>query len=267
MQRATASPGMMASLVQMFLDLDVREVVRQVHAPALVLHSRRDRLVNVRNGRWLAENLPNAKLIELDSGDHVPWYEGTDEWIGAVQEFLTGTRAAPKVDRVLATVLFTDIVDSTRTASELGDQRWREALEAHHAAARAEIARFEGREVKSLGDGLLATFTGPARAIGCARAIIDSSASLGMSVRAGLHTGECEVLGEDIAGIAVHIAARVSALAGPGEVLVSRTVKDLVVGSDIRFSDRGSHELKGIEDTWQLHAVDAAAGDSDGSRG
>jgi class 3 adenylate cyclase len=258
MQRATASPGMMASLVRMFLDLDVREVVPRVHVPALVVHRVHDRLVNVRNGRWLAENLPNAKLIEFAGDDHVPWYERTEEWIGAVQEFLTGSRATPKPDRVLATVLFTDIVDSTRTASELGDARWRELLQRHDRAAREAIARFDGRTVKSTGDGLLATFTGPARAIECAQAILESSAHDGVEVRAGLHTGECELLGDDIAGVAVHIAARVSALAGPGEVLVSRTVKDLVAGSEIRFSDRGSHELKGLSDAWELHAVDSA---------
>jgi class 3 adenylate cyclase len=257
MQRATASPGMMADLVRMFLDLDVREIVPRVHTPALVLHRVHDRLVNVRHGRWLAENLPNAKLIELAGDDHVLWYEGTEEWLGAVQEFLTGSRAAPQPDRVLATVLFTDIVDSTRTATELGDRRWRAVLEAHDAAARDAVERFDGRAVKSTGDGLLATFTGPARAIGCAQAIVESSSALGISVRAGVHTGECEVLGDDIAGVAVHIAARVSALAESGEVLVSRTVKDLVVGSEIRFQDRGSHALKGIPDEWQLHAVDA----------
>ncbi len=259
MQRATASPGMMAGLVQMFLELDVREIVPQVHAPALVLHRTRDRLVNVRNGRWLAEHLPNARLIELEGDDHVPWYEGREEWLGAVQEFLTGSRARPKPDRVLATVLFTDIVDSTRTASELGDRRWREVLEGHNRAAGEAITRLEGRAVKSTGDGLLATFTGPARAIECAQAIVDEASSLGIRVRAGVHTGECEVLGDDIAGIAVHIAARVSALAVPGEVLVSRTVKDLVVGSGIAFADRGSHELKGLPDAWQLHAVASRA--------
>jgi class 3 adenylate cyclase len=261
MQRATASPGMMASLVQMFFDLDVRDVVPVVQVPALVLHRVHDRLVNVRNGRWLAEHLPNARLVELPGGDHVPWYEEPDQWLGAVQEFLTGARAQPKADRVLATVLFTDIADSTRTASELGDRRWRELLEAHQRATRDVLGRFDGREVKSLGDGLLATFDGPARAIHCAQGILESSSPLGIRVRAGIHTGECELIGQDIAGIAVHIAARVSALASPGEVLVSRTVKDLVVGSGLEFTDRGMHTLKGLPDAWQLHAVRLPAAD------
>jgi class 3 adenylate cyclase len=255
MQRATASPGMMTALAQMFLDLDVRDVVPSVHTRALVLHRVHDRLVNVRNGRWLAEHLPNARLVELDGDDHVPWYEGANEWLDEVQEFLTGNRAAPNSERVLATVLFTDIVDSTRTAAELGDRRWREVLEAHQRDVRDAFARFDGREVKSLGDGFLATFDGPARAIRCASEILESSEPLGIRVRAGLHTGECEVINDDIGGIAVHIAARVSALAGSGEVLVSRTVKDLVVGSGIQFSDRGTHTLKGIPDAWQVHAV------------
>ncbi|HEV3227844.1 MAG TPA: adenylate/guanylate cyclase domain-containing protein [Solirubrobacteraceae bacterium] len=259
LQRATASPGMMTALAQMFLDLDVRAVVPSVHAPTLVLHRVRDRLVNVGNGRWLAEHLPNARLVELEGDDHVPWYEGADEWLGQVQEFLTGARAAPEPERVLATVLFTDIVDSTRTANELGDRRWRELLEGHQRAVRDALGRFGGSEVKSTGDGFLATFDGPARAIRCARAISESSEPLGIHIRAGLHTGECEVMGDDIGGIAVHIAARVSALAGSGEVLVSRTVKDLVVGSGIEFSDRGTHALKGITDAWQLYAVSAAS--------
>jgi class 3 adenylate cyclase len=255
LQRAAASPGMLRGLARMFLELDVRDVVPTVRAPALVVHRRHDRLVNVRNGRWLAEHLPNARLVELDGDDHIPWYGGADEWLGEVQEFLTGARAAPETERILATVLFTDIVDSTRTAAELGDQRWRDVLERHQRAVREALARFAGREVKSTGDGFLATFDGPARAIRCAREIVESSEPLGIHVRAGLHTGECEAMDDDIGGIAVHIAARVSALAGPGEVLVSRTVKDLVVGSGIEFADRGTHTLKGVADTWQLHAV------------
>jgi class 3 adenylate cyclase len=257
LERATASPGMLAALSQMFLDLDVREVVPSVHTSTLVLHRRHDRLVNVRHGRWLAEHMPNARLVELDGNDHTFWFEGTEEWLGEVQEFLTGNRAAPVTERVLATVLFTDIVDSTRTAAELGDRRWREVLEQHHRAVRGALGRFNGREVKSTGDGFLATFDGPARAIRCAEAIVASSAASGILVRAGLHTGECEVMGEDIGGIAVHIAARVSAHAEPGEVLVSRTVKDLVAGSGIAFTDRGTHALRGVPETWELHAVAA----------
>jgi class 3 adenylate cyclase len=255
LERATASPGMLTALSQMFLDLDVRDVVPSVQTPTLVLHRVRDRLVNVRHGRWLAEHMPNARLIELAGDDHTFWFEGTSEWLGDVQEFLTGSRAPPATDRVLATVLFTDIVDSTRTAAELGDQRWREVLEKHHAAVRDTLAGFGGREVKSIGDGFLATFDGPARAIRCAAAIVATAEASGLRLRAGLHTGECELMGNDIGGIAVHIAARVSAHAGPGEVLVSRTVKDLVAGSGIEFSDRGMHTLKGVPDTWRLHSV------------
>jgi len=255
MERASASPGMLLSLAQMFLDIDVRDVVPSVHAPTLILHRRHDRLVNVRNGRWLAEHMPNARLVELPGDDHVLWYENPELTLGEVQEFLTGTRYTPEPERALATVVFTDIVDSTRTAAEFGDRRWRELLERHQGTVRTALGRFGGREVKSVGDGFLATFDGPARAIRCARTILDTSEELGIHVRAGVHTGECEVMGDDIGGIAVHIAARVSALAGPSEVLVSRTVKDLVAGSGIEFSDRGAHTLKGVPDTWQLYAA------------
>ncbi len=258
MQRASGSPGTLSGLVQMFIDLDVRDVVPSVHAPALVLHRTRDRLVNIGNGRWLAEHLPNARLVELDGDDHVPWYEGTEEWVGEVQEFLTGARAAPDHERILATVLFTDIVDSTGTAAALGDRRWRDVLEAHHAVARAAIEHWRGRAIKSIGDGFLATFDGPARGIRCARQILAASAPLGITVRAGLHTGECEMIGEDIGGMAVHIAARVSALAGGDEVLVSRTVRDLVAGSGIEFEPRGQHVLNGVPDEWDLLAVTSA---------
>ena len=255
LERASASPGMMIALSQMFLDLDVREIVPSVHTPTLILHRTRDRLVNVRHSRWLAEHMPNARLVEFEGDDHTFWYEGAEQWLGEVQEFLTGARAAPVAERVLATVLFTDIVDSTRTAAELGDQRWRELLERHQRAVRDAIRRFNGREVKSIGDGFLATFDGPARAIHCAQAILQSSEAPEMHIRAGLHTGECEVMGEDIGGIAVHIAARVSGQAEPDEVLVSRTVRDLVAGSGIEFTDRGRHELKGVPETWQLYAA------------
>jgi class 3 adenylate cyclase len=257
LERSTASPGMLTALGQMFLDIDVRDVVPSVRAPALILHRTKDRLVNVRHGRWLAEHMPNARMVEFEGDDHTFWYQGAEEWLGEVQEFLTGARAEPEAERVLATVLFTDIVDSTRTAAELGDHRWRELLESHHRGVREALGRFKGREVKSIGDGFLATFDGPARAIGCARTILQSADSSGIAVRAGLHTGECEVMGEDIGGIAVHIAARVSATAQPRELLVSRTVKDLVAGSGIQFSDRGVHALKGVPDSWQLYAVDA----------
>jgi class 3 adenylate cyclase len=254
-ERGSASPGMIGSLVRMFFDIDVRHVLPSVHVPTLVLHRERDRLVNVRNGRWLADHLPNARFVELPGDDHIPWYENVERTLGEIQEFLTGARNRPEPERKLATVLFTDIAESTRIASELGDQQWRSVLERHQQAVRDTLAGFGGREVKSTGDGFLATFDGPGRAIRCAREIVASSQPLGIRVRAGLHTGECEVMGEDIGGIAVHTAARVSALADAGEVLVSRTVKDLVAGSGLEFSDRGVHSLKGVPDTWQVYAV------------
>jgi class 3 adenylate cyclase len=211
--------------------------------------------VNVRNSRWLAEHMRNARLVELPRDDHNLWLQHPELAFAEIQEFLTGTRYEPEFERTLATVVSTDIVDSTRSAAELGDARWREVLERHQRSVRAALERFGGREVKSTGDGFLATFDGPARAIRCARTILDASEGLGIRVRAGVHTGECEVMDDDIGGIAVHIAARVSALAGPSEVLVSRTVKDLVAGSGLAFSERGAHELKGVPDTWELYAA------------
>jgi class 3 adenylate cyclase len=244
----------------------VRDVVPMVHARTLVLHRRHDRLVNVRNGRWLAEHLPNARLLELPGDDHSILFEDPERTLAEIHEFLTGARYEPELERVLATVLFTDIVDSTRSAAELGDRRWREVLEGHQRVVRDALARFGGREVKSTGDGFLATFDGPARAVRCAQTVVEDAASAGVPVRAGLHAGECEVMGDDIGGIAVHIAARVSALAGPREVLVSRTVKDLVAGSGIAFEDRGEHALKGVPDQWQLYAAESARTASPASR-
>lgn len=255
LERGGASPGMLAAVVQMFLDIDVRDVVPSVHVPALVLHRTHDRMVNVRHGRWLAEHLPNARLAELPGDDHSLWFGDSAAALGEIEEFLTGTRTAAEPDRILATVMFTDIVDSTKTAGELGDRRWRELLEDHARATRDALARHGGREIKSTGDGFLATFDGPARGIRCAQAVVQEAHRSGIRLRAGLHTGECEVIGDDIAGMAVHIAARVSALAGPDEVLVSRTVRDLVAGSGIVFEDRGRHELKGVPDEWDILLV------------
>jgi class 3 adenylate cyclase len=249
MERASVSPGMLAQLVQMFLEIDVRDVVPSVHVPTLVLHREHDRLVNVRNGRWLAEHLPNARLVELPGDDHILWYQHPELAFGEIQEFLTGVKFEPEPERMLATVVFTDIVDSTRTAAELGDARWRELLERHQRTVAKALDRFGGKEVKNTGDGFLATFDGPARAVRGARAILDASEEQGLRVRAGVHTGEVEVMDGDIGGMAVHIAARVSALAGPSEVLVSRTVKDLVAGSGLEFAERGAHDLKGVPDT------------------
>ena len=256
LERMGASPGMLARLGQMFNDTDVRHVVPSVRVPALVMHRRYDRLVNVRHGRWLAEHLPGARYVEVPGHDHPFEYEEFDLIFGEIEEFLTGVRTTPEPDRVLATVLFTDIVDSTRTAAAVGDRRWHAILDQHAATVRHEVERAGGRVVKSLGDGFLATFDGPARAIRGAQAIVAAAADEGVAVRAGLHTGECEVMGEDIGGIAVHIAARVSSLASSGEVLVSRTVRDLVAGSGLAFTARGVHELKGVPDAWELYAVD-----------
>jgi pimeloyl-ACP methyl ester carboxylesterase len=251
-----ASPGAVAKLWLMYLDVDVRAAVGAVQAPTLVLHARGDRVVNVRHGRWLAEHLPNAKLVELPGADHAVWFtDGREAVLDEMEEFFTGIRPVPDPDRVLATVMFTDIVQSTERDVELGDRRWRELLEAHHKVIRRELARFRGHEVNTTGDGFLATFDGPARAIRCGRAIVDAASAIGLEVRVGIHSGEVEVVGNDIAGIAVHISARVGALADPGEVLVSETLKGLVAGSGITFQDRGEHELRGIPDSWRLFAV------------
>jgi pimeloyl-ACP methyl ester carboxylesterase/class 3 adenylate cyclase len=255
MERSAASPAMVQKIFEMFLDIDVRAVLPTIHVPTLVLHRHGDRVVNRRAGKELAEQIPGARYVELPGIDHLPWAGDSDAVLGEIEEFLTGTRPVPEADRVLATVMFTDIVGSTERAAELGDARWRELLSAHQTAVRRELAAFRGREVKTLGDGFLATFDGPTRAVRCGQAIADAARSLGLDVRVGLHAGEVEVIGEDVGGIAVHIAARVGALAAPGEVLASSTVKDLVSGSGIRFSDRGAKHLKGISDDWRLFAA------------
>jgi pimeloyl-ACP methyl ester carboxylesterase len=255
-QRYAATPAMMLQLFAMFLDIDVRSILPNIHVPTLVLHRRGDRAVNRRAGKWMADRIAGSKYVELPGQDHSPFAGDTDALLDEVEEFLTGERRAPEVDRVLATVMFTDIVGSTQKAAALGDQLWREVLERHHTLVSRELDRFRGREVKALGDGFLATFDGPARAIRCGLALTESSREAGLEIRVGLHTGEVEVMGDDVGGIAVHIAARVGAKAGTGEVLVSSTVKDLVVGSGIRFADRGAHTLKGIPDEWRLLAVE-----------
>jgi class 3 adenylate cyclase len=255
MERSAASPSMVQQIFEMFLDIDVRAVLPTIHVPTLVLHRRGDRVVNRRAGTELAAHIPGARYVELAGIDHLPWAGDSAAVLGEIEEFLTGTRSVPEPDRVLATVMFTDIVGSTGRAAELGDARWRELLTAHHAVVRRELHRFHGREVKTLGDGCLATFDGPARAIRCGLAIADAARSLGLEMRTGLHSGEVEVMDHDVGGIAVHIAARVGALAGAGEVLVSSTVKDLVAGSGIRFVDRGATHLKGLPEEWRLFAA------------
>ena len=255
MERSAASPAMVQRIFEMFLDIDVRAVLPTIHVPALVLHRRGDRVVSRHAGRELAAQIPGARYVELAGIDHVPWAGDAEAVLGEVEEFLTGSRSVPEPDRVLATVMFTDMVGSTQRAVELGDARWRELLSAHQAALRRELARFRGREVKTLGDGFLATFDGPARAIRCGGAIAQAARSAGLEVRIGLHSGEVELMDGDVGGIAVHIAARIGALASAGEVLVSSTVKDLVAGAGIRFVDRGARQLKGISDEWRVFAA------------
>jgi len=255
-ERQSASPGAFAALFRMNAEIDVRSVLPTIRAPTLVLHREGDRCVTVDHGRYLAEHIPGAKYVELPGIDHLVLV-GFDPILDEIEEFLTGVRPGPTWDRALATVLFTDIVGATEQTARLGDQRWRDLLDRYHALIRTELAFFRGREVKTLGDGFLATFDGPARAIRCACAIRDGLGQLGIEIRAGLHTGECEVMGDDVGGIAVHIGARVAARAAPGEVLVSSTVKDLVAGSGLHFVDRGVHKLHGVPEEWRLFVVAA----------
>lgn len=258
-QRLAASPGAAVAVMQMNKEIDVRSVLSAIRVPTLVAHRTGDRVIRVEQGRFLAEHVPGARLVELAGVDHAPWAGNMDAILDEVEEFLTGARHAPETDRVLATVLFTDIVGSTERAAALGDRKWRDLLDGYYALARRELARFRGREVDTAGDGFFASFDGPARGIRCGAAIAAGVRPLGIDVRAGLHTGECEVIGEKVGGIAVHIGARVAGLAQPGEVLVSNTVKDLVAGSGIRFEERGAHILKGVPGEWRLFAVAPAA--------
>jgi class 3 adenylate cyclase len=253
--RRSASPGAAVALNRMNTNIDTRAVLPTISVPTLVLHRTGDLNVKAEEGRWIADQIPGARYVELPGDDHLAWVGDTDGLLDEVEEFLTGVRRAPSPDRVLATVLFTDIVGSTERLTQVGDQRWREMLDEHHRLVRRELERYRGREIDTAGDGFLSTFDGPARAIRCARAISDSVSSLDLQVRAGLHTGECELVGNRIAGIAVHTGARIAALARPGEILVSSTVKDLVAGSGIEFVEHGEHELKGVPGSWQLYAA------------
>jgi len=253
-QVQSGSPHDAVAFMRMAFEIDVRHVAPSVNAPTLIVHRTDDQVCNVGNAHWLAENIRGAKYVELAGADHIPWIDG-DDILEEIREFMTGVREPAEPDRVLATVLFTDIVGSTERARELGDRRWRDLLERHHDAVRRELGRFRGREVDTTGDGFFATFDGPARAIRSAKAITESVRALGLEIRAGLHTGEVELAGESVRGIAVHTGARVAALAGPSEVLVSQTVKDLVAGSGIDLEERGAHELKGVPGEWRLYAV------------
>jgi pimeloyl-ACP methyl ester carboxylesterase/class 3 adenylate cyclase len=255
MQRLAATPGSAREMMAGLRDLDIRDLLPSLRVPTLILHRVEETWVRVEHSRYLAEHIPGAKYLELPGSDHWPWMGDGDAVIDEIEEFVTGTRPVREPDRVLATVLFTDIVDSTRRAADLGDRRWRDVLERHNQVVRQSLERFRGDEVKTMGDGFLATFDGPARGIRCARAVVDDLGPLGVDLRAGLHTGECEAMNGDLGGVAVHIGARVAAKAQPKEVLVSSTVKDLVAGSEIDFQDRGEHELKGVPGRWRLFAV------------
>jgi class 3 adenylate cyclase len=254
--RLGTSPRGAQSLLRLYKEIDIRDVLGTIAVPTLVLHRAGDLVVQVATGHYIAEQIPGARFVELPGDDHLPWAGDWQALVGEIEEFLTGERGIADVDRVLATVMFTDIVSSTESAARLGDRRWGDVVARHDELVRRKLDRYRGRPVKTLGDGFLATFDGPARAVRCAREIAEEVQALGIEVRAGLHTGECELVGDDVAGMAINIGARVSSLAGPGEVLVSRTVKDLVYGSGIEFADRGEHTLKGVPGDWQLYAVE-----------
>jgi pimeloyl-ACP methyl ester carboxylesterase len=255
--RYGTSPAGAVALMDLYREIDVRGVLPAIDVPTLVLQRRDDRISQVGQGRYLAEAIPGAKYVELEGTDHLPVTGDQDALLDEVEEFLVGSRRGSEPERALATVLFTDIVGSTERAAELGDRAWRQVLERHDAAVRRQLDLYRGREVKTMGDGFLATFDGPARAIRCARALQEEMARLGLEVRAGIHTGEVELIGDDVGGMAVNIGARIGALAGSGEVLVSSTVRELVVGSGLEFADRGIQTLKGAPGEWRLFAVSA----------
>jgi class 3 adenylate cyclase len=258
LERASASPGAIVALIRANFEIDARPILPTIHLPTLILHRVGDKAVPVEQGRYLAQHIAGAKYVELPGEDHLLQafdQDVLDHLIDEVEEFITGERHRPEPDRMLATVMFTDVVGSTKHATRLGDRQWHELLTGYYAAVRKELGTFRGREINTVGDGLLATFDGPARAIRCACAIRDRVKPLGLQVRTGLHSGECELIGDDVGGIAVHIGARVASEANPNEVLVSSTVRDLVAGSGIKFTDRGTHTLKGVSDEWRLFAV------------
>ena len=252
--RTGTSPTGAEALIRLYPEIDARHVLPAITQPTLVIHRSGDLTTPLAWGRAIADAIPNAKLVKLSGVDHLP-LKDPDQIVDEIEEFLTGARHVHEPDRMLATVMFTDIVDSTRRAAEMGDRGWRELIQRHDQLMRRELDRHRGREVKTMGDGFLATFDGPARGIRCATSAAETMRQLGIEIRAGLHTGEVEVMGDDIGGIAVSIGARVGSAAGPGEVLVSRTVTDLVAGSGIAFADRGVHSLKGVPGDWQLYAV------------
>jgi class 3 adenylate cyclase len=256
LERLAASPATIKRIFDLIGEIDVREVLPSIRVPTLVMHRRDDSFINLEHSLYIADRVPEAKFVMLEGGDNMFSIGDNEALVGEIEEFLTGERhQVAESDRMLATVLFTDICGSTERAAQLGDRSWRYMLERHDALFRRALERHRGREVKHTGDGFLATFDGPARAIRCAADLTDSVASIGIQVRAGLHTGELEVMDGDLSGLAVHIAARVMDQAGPNEVLVSSTVKDLVVGSGIEFEERGEHELRGVPGEWRLFSV------------
>lgn len=250
--RSAASPGAVRAIMEMNRDIDVRQVLSTIRVPTLIAHRIGDRNIRIQQAKYMLDRIPGAKLVELPGDDHMAWFGDIDAILGEVEEFLTGVRHEPKPDRVLATILFTDIVGATERAAEVGDHKWSHLLARHNELIREELKRFRGKEIDNAGDGFFVTFDGPARAISCAKAIRNSLTKLKLDVRIGLHTGECEVMEEKISGIAVHIGARVLDLAAPGEILVTSTVKDLVAGSGLAFTDRGEFELKGVPGEWHL---------------
>jgi pimeloyl-ACP methyl ester carboxylesterase len=255
--RQSASPKAAAALMRMNTQIDVRDVLPTIGVPTLLIYRTDDADVQVDEGRYIAERIPGSRFVELPGTDHLMWTGDTDALLDEIEGFLTGVRRGPDPDRVLATVLFTDVVGSTATASRIGDRAWRSLLDRHHQVIRRELERWRGREIDTAGDGFLATFDGPARGIRCAVAATEGVRDLGLQIRAGLHTGEVEIADGNVRGIAVHIGSRVSGVAAPGEVLVSRTVADLVAGSGIVLAERGEHELKGVPGTWLVYAVES----------
>ena len=256
-ERLAVSPAGIKALLRMLYETDARQALSVIRVPTLIVHRQGDRVARVDGARYMAERIQGAKYVELPGSDHFPWVGDTGSVLDEVEEFVTGARHGPEFDRVLATVLFTDIVGATARAVELGDRRWRDLLHRHHVVVREELGRFRGYEIDTAGDGFLASFDGPARGIRAACAIVTRVRELGLDVRAGLHTGECEVMGEKLSGIAVHVGARVASLAAPREVLVSSTVKDLVAGSGLRFRERGAHQLEGVPGEWHLYSVES----------
>lgn len=253
--RMGASPGAAAALTRANSEIDVRHVLPTIQVPALVLHAKGDRVIEVGEGRHIADNIPGAKFIEIDSDDHLPWLVGADDILRSIEEFLTGERSKRVRERVLSTIMFTDIVGSTQMAAKRGDRDWRDLREAHDSLIRRELASFNGTEINTTGDGFVMAFDGPARAVRCAGAVRETVTGIGIKIRAGIHTGECELVRGEYSGMALHIAARIADLAPSREIIVSRTVKDLVAGSGLDFKDFGIHALKGVPDDWQLYRV------------